>query len=94
MPTMNRGKEAAAIAKAYGCLADMTVKSVVVYLHPHRRVKLTRVRKPDRRSFSETVILTVGSPNYSERRFVRLCVKAGEKFPVRKVQLKFFPKKR
>lgn len=45
-------------------------------------------------SKGETFALTIGRPNYAERKFIALCKKAGEKFPVRKVQLKFPPEKR
>lgn len=33
--------------------------------------------------------LTIGRPNYAERKFIKLCQKAGEKFPIKKIQLKF-----
>lgn len=40
------------------------------------------------------VLLTLGRPNYVEREFIKACKKAGEPFPVKKVQLKFkTPKK-
>ena len=38
--------------------------------------------------------LTCGKPNFAERAFVKKAVKAGEPFPVRKVQLKFPPQRR
>ncbi len=36
------------------------------------------------------VTLTIGKPNYLERDFIKLCKKAGEPFPVKKVQLKMY----
>ncbi|MDD5354935.1 MAG: hypothetical protein PHY56_00100 [Candidatus Omnitrophica bacterium] len=33
--------------------------------------------------------VTVGRPNYAERKFIKDCIKAGESFPVKKIQLKF-----
>lgn len=39
------------------------------------------------------IMLTIGRPNWYERLFIRACKQAGERFPVRKVQLKFLPKK-
>lgn len=36
----------------------------------------------------------MGAPNFAERRFIRLCFKAGEPLPVRKVQIKWWPKKK
>lgn len=40
------------------------------------------------------ITLTRGKPNYAEREFIAVCKKAGEPFPVKNVQLKFFPEKR
>lgn len=40
------------------------------------------------------VNLTIGHPNYREREFVRLCQQAKEPFPVKKIQLKYPPKKK
>jgi len=40
------------------------------------------------------MVLTIGRPNYAEREFIKLCKKAGEPFPVKKMQLKFYPKKK
>ena len=39
------------------------------------------------------IVLTIGSPNFSERRFIAKCKKAGEPFPVKKIQLKFPPRR-
>lgn len=40
------------------------------------------------------IILTLGHPNFAERKFLKLCKKAGEPIPVKKVQLKYLPKKK
>lgn len=82
--------------------AEAVVSSLLVtrmrratkFIGPNMVVKLTRQRKPGRGARGETFLLTVGRPNYAERRFVKLCRKAGESFPVRKVVLQDFPKKR
>ena len=58
------------------------------FLSPDLVVKATRPHKFSRRARSETVLLTVGKPNYAERLFVRQCLKAGEPFPVKKVQIR------
>ena len=39
------------------------------------------------------VVLTIGEPNCEAREFVKKCRKAGEQFPVKKIQFKFPPKK-
>lgn len=64
------------------------------FLGPNMVVKLTRQRKHDKRSRSQTFLLTIGKPNYAERKFIKSCKKAGEPFPIQKVQLRSFPKKR
>lgn len=37
------------------------------------------------------IVVKIGAPNYMERRFIALCKKSGETFPVEKVQLKMLP---
>lgn len=39
-------------------------------------------------------VLKIGKPNYLERDFVKMCKKAGEPLPVKKVQIKHYPKKK
>lgn len=70
---------------------QVDIKTTTGYLSPKLTVKLTRQRKPDRRDRSGTFLLSVGAPNYRERLFIKDCVNAGEKFPVRNIQLKFYP---
>lgn len=65
-------------------------RSAVAYTSPKSVVKLTRMRREDNRRKSDNFLLTVGAPNFREREFIRSCQKAGEPFPVKKVQLKFF----
>jgi len=35
------------------------------------------------------LVFTVGKPNYIERDFIKKCKKAGEPFPVKKIQVRF-----
>jgi hypothetical protein len=49
-------------------------------------------KRPDLRTNRETFLVTVGAPNYAEREFIKQLVKAGEPFPVKKIQLKFLKK--
>ena len=69
-------------------------KKATKYLSPDAVVKATRPHKPSIRSRSTTLVVTFGKPNYAEREFIKSCRKAGEPFPVRKVQLKHFSEKR
>lgn len=71
-------------------LSNIGVRQAVAYVAPNFVVKATRQRKPTKRTRSETFLLTVGVPAYLEKRFIKACLKAGEPFPVRKVQLKSY----
>ena len=75
-------------------LEEPNVRQATVYFDERTIVRTTARARPDRRSKSTVILLTVGAPNFVERRFIRLCRQAGEPLPVRKVQLKFWPKKR
>lgn len=70
------------------------VRSATAYDGPKLRVTASRAFKPDRRNTRETISVTWGTPNYAGREFVKACKKAGEPFPVKKVQLRWWPKKR
>lgn len=61
------------------------------YLSDKLTIKATRKRYKGRIYKSENVdmVFTVGKPNYLEREFIKDCKKAGEPFPVKKVQLKY-----
>ena len=52
------------------------------FLTPDLVVRATRPHKYDRRSRQNSVIVTVGKPNFRERRFIKDCRKAGEPLPV------------
>lgn len=89
MPTM-----IAYAARALTAVAtDTALKSATVYVGRHHVVKATRQRK-DYDHGHETYLVTIGEPNFAERRFIAQCIKAGEPFPVKKVQYKFYPGRR
>ena len=46
---------------------------------------------PRKNASREGIVLKLGAPNYEEREFIKRCKKAGEPFPVRKIQLKYLP---
>lgn len=79
--------------KLFGQLAEAILevgaKKATKYLAPNLTVKATfqgKRRKNDRQA---TILFTVGSPNFTERKFIQKCQQAGEPFPVKKIQLKF-----
>jgi len=65
------------------------------YISPKLVVRASRrgVGRP-RRGDNTEVVLTIGRPNFVQRSFIKSCQKSGEVFPVKKMQLKFFPVKK
>ena len=81
------------IARAVEAALAPGVRKATVYLSEDTVVKATRRHRGAKNSRTTELILTLGRPNYEERAFIKTCKKAGEPLPVRKVQLKFFPKR-
>lgn len=73
---------------------DIALRRATYYVSPTLVVKATRHNKVTRRSRHESFVVSFGVPNYREREFIKLCKKAGQSFPVRKVQLQPWPVKR
>ena len=85
---------ASAFSKAIDGLLRSRARSATVYLSTSRRVTATFIHKPRGHAFTTTIAVTYGNLNYAGREFVKACKRAGEPFPVKKVQLKLWPKKR
>lgn len=85
------------IEKVVAALRLSRAHTATKYVAENHVIRATAVlyggRLRSKRS-NEEIVLTIGRPNYRERRFIRACKKAGEPFPVRKIQLKFPPVKR
>lgn len=77
-------------------LVDADAHTATKYVSPTAIVRATRqlVRGKVPQTGNLAITLTVGKPNYAERKFIKQCRKAGEPLPVKKVQLKFPPKRR
>lgn len=80
------------ISKTVFGLLETGARKASFFLDEDTVVTATHQHKPDKRTKSNTIILTYGKPNYRGRLFVKACKKAGEPFPVKKLQLKFWPK--
>jgi hypothetical protein len=85
----------------YGKLANILASTgshtATKYLSPKHVVRATRKvfnRKIDKRDRRMEIMFTDGEPNYHARKFIKRCQKAGESFPVKKIQLTHFPKRR
>jgi hypothetical protein len=71
-------------------------KRTTKFLSPNLVVAAQRIaykNKIDKRGNID-IRLKIGKPNYLERVFIKQCKKAGEPFPIKNVQLKFFPVKK
>lgn len=77
-------------------LTDISLKRATKFLSKNLVVSAqVKTYKPDKRrgrrdkrNSREEIIFKVGAPNYLERQFIKDCIKAGQKLPVSKVQLK------
>ena len=74
--------------------SDNSMRRVTKLISPTYTVKLTRQRRVDKSDLQETFLLTLGKPNFEERKLIKICKEVGEPFPVRNTQLKFFPAKK
>ena len=64
-------------------------KKATKYISKKCVIKATFHGRRDGRDNRSHIVVTVGAPNYAERQFIKLAQKAGEPFPIKKVQLKF-----
>lgn len=73
---------------------DSEVRKATYYYDEKYVVKASLRHTPSSRDTRVELVLTWGYPNYEEREFIKLCKKAKVPFPVKKIQLKFWPKKK
>lgn len=95
-PFKSRGDYEYAMRKLGECVGDVaygTVRKATAFISPTLTIKATAQRRQDKRSKSVTVLVTAGAPNFLERRFIKVCQKAGMAFPLRQIQWKLWPKK-
>ncbi len=90
MPAHSR----AHVLKVYEALLTSEAWKAVLFVSPKLVIRGTRrfysngaKPKPDKNRIE--VLISVGPPNYREREFISACKRAGESFPVKKVQLAF-----
>jgi hypothetical protein len=81
------------LGEAIGDVAYGTARRATAYISPTLTMKATAQRKQDKRARYSTVLVTVGTPNFVERRFIKVCQKAGMCFPLNQIQWRAWPKK-
>jgi predicted Co/Zn/Cd cation transporter (cation efflux family) len=83
------------VAQVMRSLLDNTdMRRATYYADPKLVISICRRHKFSKRNLWGDFVVKVGRPNYIETKFVALCKKAKEPFPVKRVQLKAWPKKR
>lgn len=73
-------------------------RQAIKYVSDSLTVKVTRKkykysgnRPQPRNARNETMLVTFGKPNYREREHIKVLKRAGEPFPVNKIQLRPWP---
>ncbi len=70
------------------------VRRATAFISPTFTMKATAQRRQRKSGDkSVTVLVTVGRPNFVERRHIKVCQKAGMCFPLQQIQWKLWPKK-
>lgn len=64
------------------------------YVSPTFTVKATAMHRGRAGERNHSVLVTWGKPNWHERQRIKQFLKVGEPFPVKKVQLQYWPAKR
>jgi hypothetical protein len=83
-----------AIHRVVEACLEVGARKAEIYLSPVLVVRAARRHKPDKRNRITEIVLTIGAPNYAEREFIALCNRVKEPFPVRKIQLHWYPEKK
>jgi hypothetical protein len=91
MVTTVSRKDIGAVVEAILTIED--ARKITKYVSPTLTIKAARRFKFTKRVTRKEVLLTIGAPNYMERLFIKACLKSGEPFPVKKLQIKMAAKK-
>lgn len=81
-------------AVVVGALVASDAKTAIKYLSPKLIAKATWRHKPKASNTHEECVVTFGAPGYLQAQFIKSAIKAGEPFPIKKVQLTAWPIKR
>jgi len=80
--------------KIFSDLAEVILEGGAIkgtkYFSPNEVVKATAKRYNGKfYGHTKEILFTIGRPNYAEKKFIRDAIKCGEKFPIKKIQLKW-----
>lgn len=83
--------------KVIDTLLETGAHRATKYISEHEVITATRKmfrKKFPRKGDNTDIALKIGRPNFRERLFIKSAKRAGEMFPVKKIQLQFPPKPR
>jgi hypothetical protein len=75
-------------------MADPKLRTATKILSPKSVIRVSRRLKPSKRNTRNEFVVTIGVPNYTTLKFIRLCTKVKEPFPILKIQFENYPKKK
>jgi hypothetical protein len=81
-------------ATVCGALTVSGSKTAIKIMDEKTIVKATWRNKPSGRNSREEMVVTYGAPDYRTLVFIKKCKKAGEPFPIKKVQFRAWPVKK
>lgn len=96
-PFNNQSDYEYAMDQVSGAAGDVLcgkIRQSTAYLSPKLTIKATAQRKQDKRAKQITMLVTIGAPNFVERRFIRVCQKKGQSLPLGQRHFKLWPKKK
>lgn len=85
---------ARAVAQTVGMALQNKAHRATKYISPTFVVRATQRRLRGKLRKDVDLVVTAGRPNFIDRQFIKRANKAGEPFPVKKIQLKFPPRRR
>jgi hypothetical protein len=87
-------KTAQQVGRVVAALLDTGARTATMYVDSNMTIRATRKGKGDRRERRTDIALTIGKPNFLARKAIKDLRSAGVEFPVRKIELKWPPKRR
>lgn len=83
----------AVVGVVMACM-EVGAKKAVKYVAPDLIVRATSrcwygKKAPRKNARTHEIVLTIGKPNYAERRYIKLLQLVGEPFPVSKINMRF-----
>ena len=76
--------------RLYAIMEKTGARKITKFISTKRTIKLTRTFRMDKKNKRETFVLTTGEPNSKESRYIKMAIIAKVKFPINKLQIKYY----